>query len=177
VKQSANYQPGPSTCADPYQNAVVPAPQPTPAAENMLAVGSTAVVPTIKIGTDNIPYADPVPTPDCSAGQPTGNNPPWSGVVITPNLASFQINNNGAKPAMVNITNQVVYPVIQDIQFVAAALPIGGTYMLNATRAGTPCQSTFATSGTATSPQYAVAPMNNGCGIVPPNGGAIITLQ
>jgi len=177
VKPSANYEPGPSTCADPYQNAIVPAPQPTPAAENMLAVGSTPVVQTIKIGTDNIPYADPVPTPDCSAGQPVGSNPPWSDVVITPNLASFQINNNGAKPAMVNIVNQVVYPVIQDIQFVAADLAIGGTYTLNATRAGTPCQSSFTTSGTAVSPQYTASSMNNGCNIVPLSGGAIITLQ
>jgi hypothetical protein len=91
--------------------------------------------------------------------------------------ALFQINNNGAKPAMVNITNQVVYPVIQDSQFVAADLAIGGTYTLNTTRAGTPCQSTFTTSGTAVSPQYAVSTMSKGCGIVPPNGGAIITLQ
>ncbi len=107
----------------------VPAPQPTLAAENMLAVGS---IPVVR-------YQDSVPT---ASRMPIGT-----------------------KSGLRNITNQVVYQIIQDIQFIAADLAIGETYTLNATRVGTPRQSSFGTSNTAASPQYAASSMNSGCNI------------
>lgn len=173
------WKPGPSTCADPYDPKVgaVPAAQ-IPAAQNQLAIAGQPVAQNIAYGVDNLPHAQPVPTPDCSAGTPSGKTPPWnsSGTPVTPNLVSFQIANNGPTPAVVSIPGATVYTATNDNTFIATNLTIGGSYVLKATRAGVSCQSTFTTGGTSSAPQYTVDTTSNGCNIAPPQGGVIMTL-
>jgi len=63
--EDAAYTPGPGKCTDPYAEGVVPSPQPTPASENSLAVGSAVVdASNIQVGLDGSPHAVPNPTPN-----------------------------------------------------------------------------------------------------------------
>lgn len=179
VKPGIEWKPGPSTCADPYdpQIGAVPAAQ-NPPPQNQLAVGGQPVAQTIAYGVDNIPHAQPVPTPNCAVGTPASGAPPWApgGNPVTPNLVSFQIANNGPTPASISIAGINVYTATNNNTYIATALAIGSSYTLKATRAGVSCQSNFTTGGTSSAPQYTVDTNNNGCNIVPPQGTWVMTL-
>lgn len=176
VKNASSYKPGPSQCTDPYADGVVPPPQPLPASENLLAVGSTPVTQNIVLGTDGLPHAAPSPTPNCTAGLP-GSAPPWSpgGVAAPVNIASYIIFDQVSGGA-VSIGGATVYLTSSSGigQYVAPNLTFGQQYTLTDVRpvSGT-CTTNFSVGldSTTKNPSYTVLTPNK-CNMTnPPTGG------
>jgi len=173
--KNAAYQPGPDRCTDPYADGVIPPPQPPPSSENLIAVGSTTVDQNIVLGTDGLPHAAPVPTPDCTSGLP-GSVPPWSpgGVVPPVNFASYVIFDQ-VSGGSVSIGGATVYQTGNGAigQYAATNLIFGQQYTLADNRPSGACTTNLSVGldSTTKNPSYTVLTPNT-CNMTnPPTGG------